>query len=79
MSSISIAYFLRQQSSCSIFRPSGRVASADRRVQLVNDPFAKEITASSVDCVQCGTTVVLDGPGDYNLTKWEQHKSTCQT
>jgi len=58
-------------------RPSGRVATANRRLQLVNDSQVKSFTAEAVVCDVCKFPVVLQGDGDYNLVKWHDHKLTC--
>lgn len=57
--------------------PSSRVATAERKLKLVNDASAKSFTGTSVDCVHCDATITLDGEGDYNLTKWQEHKAAC--
>lgn len=61
------------------FRPSGRVETANRKLQLVNDSQAKSFTSQSVECATCNDAIVLEGEGDYNLTKWDEHKSSCPT
>jgi hypothetical protein len=57
--------------------PSSRVATAERKLKLVNDASAKSFSATSVHCGHCEATIALDGEGDYNLTKWEEHKTNC--
>lgn len=59
------------------FSPSSRVATAERKLKLVNDASAKKFTTTSVVCKQCQATVTLEGEGAYNLTSWEKHKQTC--
>ena len=58
-------------------RPSGRVATMNRRLQLLNDLQVKSFTAEAVVCDACKLPVVLQGDGDYNLVKWHEHKLTC--
>jgi len=53
------------------------VASAKRRLLLVNDSQAKCFSAKDVECAFCGLHVELEGEGDYKLTKWDEHKSSC--
>jgi hypothetical protein len=57
--------------------PSSRVATAERKLKLVNDASAKSFSGTSVDCKHCDATIALDGEGDYNLTKWQEHKAAC--
>jgi hypothetical protein len=28
-------------------------------------------------CKHCDATIALDGEGDYNVTKWDEHKTNC--
>jgi hypothetical protein len=60
-----------------LIRPSSRVEAAERKLKLVNDAKAKTFTANSVECISCGAMVTLEGEGEYNLMKWEEHKSGC--
>lgn len=57
--------------------PSSRVATAERKLKLVNDASAKSFSGTSVECKHCDATIALDGEGDYNLTKWQEHKAAC--
>ncbi|KAH9975946.1 hypothetical protein BGW80DRAFT_1457477 [Lactifluus volemus] len=57
--------------------PSSRVATAERKLKLVNDACAKSFTTTSVLCKHCDATIALDGEGDYNVTKWDEHKTNC--
>jgi hypothetical protein len=59
------------------FRPSSRVATAERKLKLVNDASAKDFSTRSVECLHCRETVALEGEGDYDLTNWEAHKLSC--
>lgn len=59
------------------FRPSSRVATAERKLKLVNDSQAKSYGVHNVVCDLCDTDVPLEGDGDYNLTSWESHKLQC--
>ncbi|KAI0048125.1 hypothetical protein FA95DRAFT_1126820 [Auriscalpium vulgare] len=54
-----------------------RVATAERKLKLVNDKAAKSYTTKSVQCAHCKDSVALEGEGDYNLTKWDEHKANC--
>ena len=58
-------------------RPSSRVATAQRKLSLLNDSQVKSANPQSVECKLCHKTVELDGRADYDLTKWEEHKLTC--
>lgn len=63
---------------CSLVdRPSNRVAAAKRKLLVVNDPQAKSFDAHRIECIFCGTNVVLQGEGDFNLTSWDKHKAQC--
>ncbi|KAI9062543.1 hypothetical protein FKP32DRAFT_1573873 [Trametes sanguinea] len=61
---------------CSSGVPSSRVATPQRKLKLVNDEHVKAFTPRSVECKLCGTTVELGTTADYDLTKWEEHKSS---
>ncbi|KAJ7255490.1 hypothetical protein B0H12DRAFT_534922 [Mycena haematopus] len=65
------------QSSCADAVVSSRVAMAQRKIHLVNDPQAKTSGPRNVECRICGTNVPLAGEWDYTLTSWETHKQTC--
>lgn len=67
----------KHQRSCSDAVPSSRVATAERKLRIVNDSQAKSFDARNVECALCGVCVVLEGEGDYNLTTWDEHKSCC--
>lgn len=56
--------------------PSSRVATAQRKLKIVNDANVKAFTARSVECKLCDATIELEGGSDYDLTKWEEHKLT---
>ena len=58
--------------------PSTRVATAQRKLQLVNDSQVKEFKPDAVSCKVCNTEVKLDGEFEYDLTKWDAHKETCR-
>lgn len=57
--------------------PSNRIATAQRKLQLVNDPQVKKFTENSAECRVCRTDVTLKGDVEYDLTHWEEHKATC--
>ncbi|KAJ6518911.1 hypothetical protein C8R45DRAFT_949702 [Mycena sanguinolenta] len=65
------------QASCADAVVSSRVAMAQRKIHLVNDPQAKTSEPRNVECRVCGTNVALVGEWDYTLTSWEAHKQTC--
>jgi hypothetical protein len=60
-----------------MYSPSSRVATAERKLKLVNDACAKSFTTTSVQCKHCDATIALDGEGDYNIMKWDEHKTNC--
>ncbi|KAF8637612.1 hypothetical protein AX17_002681 [Amanita inopinata Kibby_2008] len=70
-------HWQRHQETCGIGIPSSRVTTAERKLQLVNDADAKSFGTRHVECSQCGLHITLEGDGDYNLTKWEEHKINC--
>lgn len=63
--------------SISLPRPSKRIATAQRKLQLVNDAQVKKFTDHSVECSLCGVEIQLEGELEYDLTNWEDHKTTC--
>ncbi|KAG5638142.1 hypothetical protein H0H81_001661 [Sphagnurus paluster] len=63
--------------SCSPAVPSTRVATATRKLKLVNDSQVKSFTAREIICSFCETTIVSTGEGDYNAFNWEEHKTFC--
>ncbi|VDC03455.1 unnamed protein product [Peniophora sp. CBMAI 1063] len=67
----------KHQQSCAGQIPSSRIATADRKMKLVNDASAKKFGKTSVVCKHCQATVTLEGEGAYNLASWEKHKETC--
>jgi len=73
----SLNHWKDHQKRCSGSIPSSRVATAERKLKLVNDASTKSFTATSVQCAHCDATVMLHGEGDYNVTKWEEHKADC--
>lgn len=56
---------------------SGRVATLNRKMQLTNDSQVKSFIAEAVVCNVCNLPILLQGEGEYNLVKWQEHKSTC--
>ncbi|RPD59045.1 hypothetical protein L226DRAFT_546568 [Lentinus tigrinus ALCF2SS1-7] len=66
-----------QKCSGATNRPGSKVAAAQRKLTLVNDPQAHNFTNESVECKVCNQTVDLGRQLDYDLTKWEEHKTTC--
>ncbi|GLB41676.1 hypothetical protein LshimejAT787_1002760 [Lyophyllum shimeji] len=62
---------------CDAAVPSKRVATATRKLQLVNDSQVKSFTTHEVVCALCDAVVTSNGEGDYNVIHWEDHKTTC--
>jgi hypothetical protein len=58
-------------------RPSDRVAGAERRLRLVNDPQAADVRPDAVVCACCSSEVKLAGPGTYDTAAWDAHKAGC--
>ncbi|KZT07295.1 uncharacterized protein LAESUDRAFT_123131 [Laetiporus sulphureus 93-53] len=58
-------------------RPSSHVATAQRKLSLVNDGQVKKISEQSVECAICHAEVSVRGEVDYDLTLWKEHKATC--
>lgn len=67
------------QQRCSGVVPSSRVATAERKYSLLNDPQAKSSSARHVECAFCRTNIELDGVAQYDLTKWHEHKAKCSS
>ncbi|KZT21590.1 hypothetical protein NEOLEDRAFT_1164557 [Neolentinus lepideus HHB14362 ss-1] len=69
----------RHKESCTgKTQPSDRVAMAERKLKVVNDTQAKSFTPRAVECASCGETIrVGKGLPDYDLTKWNEHKTQC--
>jgi len=63
--------------TCNVAVPSKRVATATRKLQLVNDSQVKSFTPREVVCSFCDTTITSNGDGDYNIINWDNHKTTC--
>ncbi|KIK50457.1 hypothetical protein GYMLUDRAFT_51165 [Collybiopsis luxurians FD-317 M1] len=63
--------------SCNAPIPSSRVATAARKLQLVNDEQVKSFSTNTVVCATCNITVELTKDVDYNLTLWNEHKAGC--
>ncbi len=59
-------------------RPGSKVAAAQRKLTLVNDPQAHSFSNESVECNVCKQTVDLGRQLDYDLTRWEEHKLMCR-
>lgn len=57
--------------------PSSRVATAQRKLELVNDPRVKSFSPTHVVCATCDDKVELMHDVDYNLTLWQEHKAGC--
>jgi hypothetical protein len=60
------------------YKPSTRVATATRKLQLVNDPQIKSFTTHAVVCSFCDESVASDSKEDYSIVDWELHKGTCK-
>ncbi|KAJ3514720.1 hypothetical protein NLJ89_g2208 [Agrocybe chaxingu] len=67
----------KHKDRCSDAVPSHRVAAARRKLLVVNDPQAKSYDVRQIECGFCGKTIHLEGEGDFNLTKWDEHKLLC--
>ncbi|KAH7867824.1 hypothetical protein F5879DRAFT_952570 [Lentinula edodes] len=63
--------------ACGAPIPSSRVATAERKLKLVNDERATSFGVNHVICAACNTTVALMNDVDYNLTLWDEHKAGC--
>jgi hypothetical protein len=63
--------------SCFICSPSSRVATAERKLKLVNDPQAMSSSSHSVECSLCRGHISLGHEGEYDLTNWNVHKLRC--
>lgn len=63
-------------SPASSIREGTRVATAKRKLVLVNDAQVKNFTSTEVLCATCNETISL-GEMEYGLAIWEQHKTTC--
>jgi hypothetical protein len=46
-------------------------------MKLVNDRQATEFGPRHVKCGYCEMEIILEGPGEYALEKWEEHKEEC--
>lgn len=75
-SSYATGNWVKHKVRCSA-TPSSRVAAAKRRLVLVNDSQVASFDFGNVGCALCGVGVVLEGEGDFNLTKWDEHKLSC--
>jgi len=69
--------WIAHQRRCSGVTPSTRVAIAQRKLELVNDPQAISCSAYSVECSSCHDFISLGREGDYDLTRWNEHKMQC--
>jgi len=76
-SSYATGNWVKHKVRCSAALPSSRVAAAKRRLLLVNDSQAVSFNSRNVGCTLCGANILLEGEGDFNLAKWNEHKSTC--
>lgn len=75
----SLSGWKKHQEHCSdlSYVPGHRVAAAERRIQVVNDPQAKEVTTDEVTCKHCDQRIALTDGKDFDESKWEQHKAEC--
>ncbi|KDR80689.1 hypothetical protein GALMADRAFT_241078 [Galerina marginata CBS 339.88] len=69
--------WVKHKNRCSDAVPSNRVAAAKRKLLVVNDKQVKSFMPRKIECGFCGVTVQLEGEGDFNLTKWDEHKLNC--
>ncbi|KAI9464747.1 hypothetical protein HD554DRAFT_2026280, partial [Boletus coccyginus] len=59
--------------------PGSRVATAERKILLLNDPqVLKVCSPGQVECCNCKRVVPLEGEVGYDLTKWIEHKQNCK-
>lgn len=68
---------VRRTPSKPSFSPGSRVATAERKIVLLNDPQVRTCSPGHVQCGTCKSLVALDGEVDYELTKWTEHKEQC--
>ncbi|KAF9266905.1 hypothetical protein L218DRAFT_755876 [Marasmius fiardii PR-910] len=73
----SLGNWTSHQVRCGGVVPSSRVATAERKLRIVNDPRARAFGPRHVECAACGKSIVLGGDADYTLTSWEKHKTGC--
>ena len=52
-------------------------AAMIQALRLTKDTQASTFTFGTVECAVCGEHVALKPDCDYDLTKWEDHKSKC--
>jgi hypothetical protein len=45
--------------------------------RIAKDSQAKTFNFRSVECIECGEHVALEEDRDYDLTKWNKHKTKC--
>jgi len=76
-SSYATSHWVKHKLRCSTPVPSSRVTAAKRSLVLVNDAQAKSFDPKSVECALCCTEIKLEGEGDFNLVKWNEHKLSC--
>lgn len=69
--------FLGRTPSKPNFSPGSRVATAERKIVLLNDPQVRACSPAHVKCGTCKSVVALEGEVDYDLTKWTEHKEKC--
>ena len=53
------------------------MATAERKLKLVNDPQAMSSSSHSVECSLCRGHISLGQEGEYDLTNWNAHKLRC--
>ncbi|KAH9913957.1 uncharacterized protein BXZ73DRAFT_92876 [Epithele typhae] len=73
----SLSPWRSHSSKCNGVTPSTRVATAQRKLRLVNDSQVKEFAEYSITCGHCSVVVKSESDREYDLTNWEQHKTTC--
>ncbi|KAI0642237.1 hypothetical protein C8Q79DRAFT_1003149 [Trametes meyenii] len=75
----SLYHWRMHTQKCTSGVPSSRVATAQRKLKLVNDPHVKTFAPRTVECKLCDAAIELVGSTDYDLTKWEEHKSIAHS
>jgi hypothetical protein len=50
----------------------------ERKLELENDPWASDVQETSVFCLGCRQSIVLDKRFSYYTGFWEKHKMRCK-
>ncbi|TFK39840.1 hypothetical protein BDQ12DRAFT_681321 [Crucibulum laeve] len=76
-SNYTLSNWNKHKLACGGTTPSSRVATAQRKLLVVNDPQAKSSGPRHIHCAICETDIALEGERDYNLRSWDEHKASC--